>query len=85
MKTATIYTKPMCPYCVRAMGLLQKRGVKFVEISAAFDVKLRDEMIKRSNGANTYPQIFIGEVHVGDCDALAALDEAGKLKDLLDA
>jgi glutaredoxin 3 len=73
----------MCPHCVRAIALLEKKGVKVAEISAAFDPKLRAEMRKRSNGGSTYPQIFIGEVHVGGADELFALDKAGKLDALI--
>ncbi|MDZ7629153.1 MAG: glutaredoxin 3 [Parvularculaceae bacterium] len=83
MKPVTIYTKPLCPYCVRALSLLKKKGAAITEISAAFDNKLRAEMIERSNGRRTYPQIFIGEVHVGGSDDLHALDAAGKLEALL--
>ena len=83
MKTVTVYTKPLCPYCVRAMSLLGKKGVKVIEISAAFDSAKREEMIARSGGRRTYPQIFIGEVHVGGCDDLVALDAGGKLDALL--
>lgn len=83
MKSVTIYTKPLCPYCVRAMSLLKKKGVEIAEISAAFDSAKRAEMVQRSNGARTYPQIFIGDQHVGGCDDLYALDAAGKLDPLL--
>jgi len=79
----TVYTKPMCPFCVRAIGLLKKKGAEFVEISAAYDADKRDEMMARSNGARTYPQIFIGDRHVGGCDDLFALDRAGELDGLL--
>lgn len=83
MKAATVYTKPLCPYCVRAIMLLKRKGVRVNEISAAFDAEKRAEMLKRSNGARTYPQIFIGETHVGGSDELHALEEAGKLDPLL--
>jgi glutaredoxin 3 len=83
MKPVTVYTKPLCPYCVRALSLLKKKGAEIREISAAFDAKLRDEMIARSGGRRTYPQIFIGETHVGGSDDLHALDAAGKLDPLL--
>lgn len=78
-----IYTKPMCPYCVRAMALLARKGVAYTEISAAFDDAIREEMIARSGGRMTYPQIFVGNTHVGGCDDLVALDRAGKLDALL--
>ncbi|MEQ8934671.1 MAG: glutaredoxin 3 [Amphiplicatus sp.] len=85
MKTATVYTRPLCGYCVRAMSLLKKKGVEVIELSAGFDPKLREEMIARSNGQRTYPQIFIGDVHVGGSDELQALEKSGKLDELLNA
>ncbi|MBI1393325.1 MAG: glutaredoxin 3 [Alphaproteobacteria bacterium] len=85
MKTVTIYTKPLCPYCVRAMSLLRDKGVEIEEVSAAFDRQRREEMLARSNGKRTYPQIFVGDVHVGGCDDLIALDRAGNLDRLLQA
>jgi len=63
--------------------LLQKKGVEATEISAAYDPQKRQEMLARSNGRSTYPQIFIGETHVGGYDDLAALERAGKLDALL--
>ncbi len=83
MKPVTIYTKPLCPFCVRAISLLKRKGAAVDEICAAFDNERRAEMLRRSNGARTYPQIFIGEVHVGGSDELHALEEAGKLDPLL--
>lgn len=85
MQPVTIYTRPMCPFCVRALALLGKKGAKVTEISAAFDEKLRKEMIERSQGERSYPQIFIGEAHVGGFDDLEALDRAGRLDALLHA
>ncbi len=83
MQPVTIYTKPMCPFCVRAMVLLGDKGADVTEISAAFDREKREEMLSRSNGKTTYPQIFVGETHVGGCDDLFALEQAGKLDALL--
>lgn len=83
MKEVVVYTKPLCPYCFRALALLDKKGVKATEISAAFDKAKREEMLAKSNGKTTYPQIFIGETHVGGFDELAALDRAGKLDAML--
>ena len=83
MPPVTIYTKPMCPYCSRAMSLLTKKGVKYDEIEAAWDPDKKREMLSKSNGKTTYPQIFIGETHVGGSDELAALDRAGELDKLL--
>ena len=84
MPTITVYTKPFCPYCTRALGLLAAKGAPVVEIEAAFDPALRKEMIERSGGY-TYPQIFIGDKHVGGCDELMALERAGQLDPLLQA
>ena len=83
MKPVTVYTKPLCPYCFRALSLLKKKGADITEISAAFDKEKREEMFARSNGKRTYPQIFIGDTHVGGSDDLAALEAAGKLDALL--
>lgn len=83
MKDVIVYTKPLCPYCFRALALLKKKGVEATEISAAFDKAKRQEMLSKSNGKTTYPQIFIGDVHVGGFDDLAALERAGKLDPLL--
>ena len=68
---------------MRALALLQKKGAKVTEISAAFDAAKRDEMRARAGGRTTYPQIFIGDTHVGGCDDLHDLDRAGKLDPLL--
>lgn len=83
MKEIVVYTKPLCPFCFRALALLEKKGATATEISAAYDKGKREEMLAKSNGKTTYPQIFIGEAHVGGFDDLAALDRAGKLDALL--
>ena len=85
MAAVTIYTKPFCPYCVRALGLLERKGAEVTEIEAAFDAGKRAEMLQKSGGAATYPQIFIGDRHVGGCDDLYAVDRAGELAPLLAA
>ena len=85
MTQVTIYTKPFCPYCVRAISLLEQKGVEFTEIEAAFDPEKRREMMQRSNGRATFPQIFIGEEHIGGCDDMMALERDGKLDTLLAA
>lgn len=79
-----IYTKPFCPYCIRAEALLVRKGVDYEEIVASMDPEKREEMRRRS-GRMTYPQIFIGDRHVGGCDDLHALEAAGKLDALLAA
>ena len=85
MSKVTIYTKPYCPYCVRALGLLEDKGVDFTEIEAGFDPDKRREMAQRSGGRATFPQIFIGERHIGGCDEMMALERAGELDPLLAA
>lgn len=84
MAQVTIYTRPLCPYCVRAVGLLKKKGVAFEEIDAGFDPKKKAEMVARANGRRTFPQIFIGDIHVGGCDELMALERAGELDPMLE-
>jgi glutaredoxin 3 len=78
----TIYTRPFCGYCTRALGLLRQKGVDFTEIEAGFDPAKRQEMMQRS-GRSTFPQIFVGDTHIGGCDELMALDRAGKFDPML--
>lgn len=83
MQKVTIYTRPFCGYCSRALALLQQKNADVTEISAAFEPEKRQEMLARSNGKTTYPQIFVGETHVGGHDELMALERAGSLDRLL--
>jgi glutaredoxin 3 len=83
MAAIEIYTIKYCPYCQEAKELLSGKGVNFHEIDASGNRDIRKQMIERANGRSTFPQIFIGETHVGGCDDLYALDEAGKLDPLL--
>ncbi len=83
MKTVRIYTTPICPYCVRAKSLLKKKGADVVEIDVFMSDEARQEMQANTGGARTVPQIFIGDTHVGGCDELYALENAGKLDPLL--
>ena len=85
MSQVTIYTKPYCPYCVRAVDLLEQKGVPFTEIEAAFDPEKRQEMIQRANGRPPFLQIFIGDRHIGGCDDMMALERSGQLDPLLNA
>ncbi len=86
MPAVLIYTRPFCPYCSRALALLRSKNVAFTEVDdAAFNPDRRKEMLERSGGAATYPQIFIGDRHVGGCDNLMALEQAGELDALLGA
>ena len=77
------YTKFACPLCVRAKRLLSDKGAKFVEYDITMGGPKREEMMARAPNAMTVPQIFIGDVHVGGSDDLAALEREGKLDALL--
>ncbi len=79
----TIYTKFLCGYCHRAKSLLKTKGAEFIEHDITFDSGLRREMADRSGGSGTVPQIFIGDVHIGGSDELAALEARGELDTLL--
>jgi glutaredoxin 3 len=83
MSEVTIYTRMMCSYCAAAKRLLDRKGVSYVEHDASFSPQLRSEMIARANGRSTFPQIFVGDVHVGGSDELHALDAQGRLDALL--
>ena len=85
MTSVEIYTSPTCGYCHMAKRLLDGKGVSYTELSIAADAGRRAEMIERANGRRTVPQIFIGDIHVGGCDDLMALDRAGKLDPMLAA
>jgi glutaredoxin 3 len=82
MAQVTVYTRAFCPYCTRAIALLQRKGVEVKEIDATGCALKRQEMIQRS-GRWTFPQIFVGETHVGGCDDLHALEQRGGLDPLL--
>lgn len=83
MAVVTIYTRAFCPYCTRAMQLLKSKDVKINHIDAGMSAMKKQEMIKRSNGGRTFPQIFIGDTHVGGCDELMALERKGALDPML--
>lgn len=82
MAKVEIYTTPSCPYCHAAKALLGDKGVEFVEIDV-LDPDRRAAMTQRAYGRRTVPQIFVGDVHVGGYDDLAALDRQGKFDPLL--
>ena len=80
-----MYTTQVCPFCVRAKALLRQRGVEHIdEIRVDLHPGERLRMVERT-GRRTVPQIFIGQIHVGGCDELVALDRRGGLLPLLDA
>lgn len=82
MKKVIIYSKDICPYCVKAKNLLQRKGVNFTEIKITTDEQ-KQEMIKKADGRMTVPQIFIGDFHVGGCDDLHVLESEGRLDKIL--
>ncbi|MCZ7660230.1 MAG: glutaredoxin 3 [Xanthobacteraceae bacterium] len=83
MPEVVIYTRDFCGYSEAAKALLARKGVAFTEINATGNRELRAEMIARANGRSTFPQVFIGATHVGGCDELYDLEDAGKLDALL--
>jgi len=83
MARVEIYTNPLCPYCFRAKKLLEAKGQEFEEIDIWAKAGARDEMVQRSGGRTSVPQIFIDGAHVGGCDDALALDHQGKLDPLL--
>ena len=85
MSEVEIYTTRFCPYCHAAKRLLSRKGVNYIEIDVSGDPKRRRDMTARANGRITVPQIFLGSTHIGGCDDLYGLDEAGKLDRLLGA
>lgn len=85
MAVVEVYARPMCGFCARAKKLLDDKGIAYAEYDIWAESGRRDEMIQRSGGRSTVPQIFIDEAHIGGCDDLLALERAGKLDSLLGA
>ena len=83
MKKVVIYTGPICNYCSAAKHLLSKKKIRYNEIDIGNDPEKREEMLRKSNGAQTVPQIFIGEKHIGGYIELKALENKGELDTLL--
>lgn len=83
MPPITVYTLAFCPFCSRAMKLLDSKDAVYEKIDVSFKPKVRAAMRERTGGANTLPQIFIGDTHVGGCDDLFALEADGQLDPLL--
>jgi len=78
-----MYCTQFCPYCVRAKSLLNSKSVQFTEIDIDADPSKYNEMVSKSGGVTSVPQIFIDEEHIGGCDDLYATEAAGKLDGLL--
>jgi glutaredoxin 3 len=83
MAQVEIYTTNYCPYCVKAKQLLNKKGAAFQEIDVTNNQAARENLVIKSNGRKTVPQIFINGQHIGGCDDLHELDAQGKLDSLL--
>jgi len=83
MKKIEIYMTNNCPFCVKAKSLLKKKNLKFSEFDVSNDKALREKMTSMANGARSVPQIFVDNVHIGDCDKIYKLDHEKKLDKLL--
>ena len=82
MAKVVIYTTRICPYCVRAKQLFQRKGINYEEIDVSLDNDLRMKLVERTK-QRTVPQIFINDQHIGGCDDLYALERQGALDPLL--
>jgi glutaredoxin 3 len=85
MPRIEIYSTAICPYCVAAKNFVKNRGFDFEEVRIDRDPAKLGEMLERSGGRRTVPQIFVNGAHVGGYDDLVAADRGGRLKELLDA
>ena len=85
LKDVTIYTRQFCGFCTAAKRLLGDKGVSFTEHDVTFDPALKKQMINKSQGGTTFPQIFIGKEHIGGCDDLFALEKSGALGVMLES
>lgn len=83
MKKIEIYTTIYCPFCVKAKSLLKKKNIRFFEIDISNNETLKEKMSIMANGARSVPQIFVDNVHIGDCDKIYKLDQEKKLDQLL--
>lgn len=78
-----IYTWTYCPFCIRAKGLLDHKGVEYTEYCIDGDEEAREAMAERTQGRRSLPQIFIEDQHIGGCDDLYTAERAGQLDQLL--
>ncbi len=85
MPKVEIYTRAFCGYCFRAKRLLDSKGIEYQEHALSYGGPERQEMIQRSGGRTTVPQIFVDDRHIGGCDELMELDRRGRLDELLAA
>ncbi len=82
-KVLTLYFRPLCGFCAAVEQLLQSKGYAYTKINIWTEEGARDEMIRRTGGRATVPQVFADDLHIGDCSRLQALDKAGELDALL--
>jgi glutaredoxin 3 len=82
MNRVEIYTTAICPYCVSAKQFLKQKGLAFEEVRVDIDPARREEMLSRSAGRRSVPQIFVNGAHVGGFDDLVAADRSGRLREL---
>ena len=83
MKNVTVYMGPMCAFCDAAKRLLAKKNIPYKEINVALEEEKREEMLNKSNGKRTIPQIFFNELHIGGYEELRALEKKGELDNLI--
>ena len=83
MKNVTVYMGPMCSYCDAAKRLLKRNNIPYNEINVALEEEKREEMLNKSNGKRTIPQIFFNELHIGGYEELRALEKKGELDNLV--
>ena len=83
MKNVTVYMGPMCSYCDAAKRLLKRNNILYNEINVALEEEKREEMLNKSNGKRTIPQIFFNELHIGGYEELRALEKKGELDNLI--
>ena len=83
MKNVTVYMGPMCAFCDAAKRLLKRNNIPYNEINIALEERKREEMLKKSNGKKTIPQIFFNELHISGYEELRALEKKGELDNLI--
>ena len=83
MKNVTVYMGPRCNFCDAAKRLLNRNNIPYKEINVAIEDGKREEMLNKSNGRKTIPQIFFNELHVGGYEELRALEKKGELLNLI--
>ena len=83
MKNVTVYMGPMCAFCDAAKRLLKRNNIPYKEINIALEEEKREEMLNKSNGKRTIPQIFFNELHIGGYEELRALEKKGELDNLI--